>query len=66
MCSKCRSTRVKIRLATGIERFVILFTQTRKYICLDCDHAFRAPDRRLNAREDEAYLARRASENLRW
>jgi hypothetical protein len=36
----------------GSERIMILLTQTRKYLYADCDHAFRAPDRRSVSRDN--------------
>jgi hypothetical protein len=35
----------------GIERLRIFFTGFRGYLCRDCDHAFRAPDRRSVRRD---------------
>jgi hypothetical protein len=35
-----------IRERTGWERVMALFTDLRKYRCRNCDHIFRAPDRR--------------------
>jgi hypothetical protein len=39
-----------IRERTGWERVVALFTSLRKYRCRECDHVFRAADRRREAR----------------
>ena len=39
-----------IRERTGWERVVALFTDLRKYRCRNCDHIFRASDRRTFAR----------------
>src|SRR5580700_6010524 len=41
MCLKCRSTRLRIRRVTGIERIAAFFTQKRKYVCGDCGFSFR-------------------------
>jgi hypothetical protein len=36
MCPKCRSQYLGVREPTGIERTLILLSQTRKYRCGDC------------------------------
>jgi hypothetical protein len=65
MCLKCRSTRLRIRRVTGIERIAAFFTQKRKYVCGDCGFSFRAIDRRRDRREGDAYAVIRASGTLR-
>jgi hypothetical protein len=64
MCIMCRSTRLKIKRAIGMERLVVLFTQKRKYRCADCGYAFRTADRRLVPRESDRFAAERLSGNL--
>jgi hypothetical protein len=39
-----------IRQRTGFERIRMLFTITRKYICMSCGQSFRALDRRRTPR----------------
>jgi len=60
MCLKCRSTRLRIRRVTGIERLLVLLTQKRKYVCGDCGYTFRAVDRRSDPREQSVYTTNRA------
>jgi len=46
-CPRCDSDHLMIRQRTGFEKLVMMhLTRKRKYICLDCGHSFRAPDRR--------------------
>ena len=40
---------------------MIWLTNLRKYHCLDCEHAFRAPDRRQVDREVEERMLTRTS-----
>ena len=54
-CPKCRSTLLMIRHKTGLERLRVFFSGLREYRCRDCDHRFRAPDRRKTPRENSAY-----------
>jgi hypothetical protein len=51
MCPKCRSSFLAIRKLQGFERLMVMLTGKRKYFCRDCDHKFRAPDRRRVPRE---------------
>jgi hypothetical protein len=44
-----------IRRKTGMERLRCFFTGLRSYRCRDCDQKFRALDRRVTPRDDEAY-----------
>ena len=55
MCIRCRSARLKIKRASGIERLRVVLTRKRKFLCADCGYTFRAPDRRLVPREAGAY-----------
>ena len=57
MCIKCRSVRLKIKRATGIERFMAMFTRKRKFLCAYCGYTFRAVDRRHVPREANAFAA---------
>jgi hypothetical protein len=45
-----------IKKLEGVERFVVYITAKRKYRCRDCNHIFRAPDRRRKPREEEVPL----------
>jgi hypothetical protein len=65
MCIRCRSASLKIKRATGIEGFMVLLTQQRKFLCMDCGCTFRAPERRHVPREADAFAAERASGSLR-
>jgi hypothetical protein len=56
---------LKIKRATGLERFMVLLTQQRKFLCMDCGCIFRASDRRRAPRETDAFAAERASGSLR-
>ncbi|MDE3196318.1 MAG: hypothetical protein KGN84_08235 [Acidobacteriota bacterium] len=56
-CPRCGSDNLMIRQRTGFERIVLAFTGNRKYICLDCGRAFRAPDRRKKPRSEKARAA---------
>jgi transposase-like protein len=58
-CPKCASDELLIRERTGWERIVALFTSLRKYRCRNCDHTFRAPDRRRSARNRKARVIAR-------
>lgn len=49
----CRSEELMIRQKTGIERLLILWTGMRLYLCRECMHKFRAPDRRRFPRESK-------------
>lgn len=40
-----------IRQKTGVERLAVVFTGLRLYRCRECDHKFRAPDRRRVRRD---------------
>ena len=44
-----------IRQNTGLERLRSFFSGLRSYRCRDCDHKFRAPDRRRTDRETSSY-----------
>src|SRR6266699_4659525 len=46
----CRSSFVMIRQLTGIDRLISCATQKRKYLCRDCNHVFRRPERRRGER----------------
>jgi hypothetical protein len=50
-CPKCRSNRLKIKQLSGMERIVAFFTKERSYRCRDCNHGFRAADRRRFSRD---------------
>jgi len=50
-CPACGSNRLLLREATGFERVVLLFIAKRKYRCRDCNHAYRAVDRRRIPRD---------------
>lgn len=52
-CPKCSNDHLLIRRRTGWERLAMCFTVKRKYVCMSCTHAFRAPDRRLVPRVSE-------------
>lgn len=52
MCPKCRSTILRIRRVTGIERVLSFLTRKRKYLCPACGCEFRGPDRRMLPRGD--------------
>lgn len=54
MCPGCWSEVLKVRRATGIEWFVVFWSGTRKYLCMDCGRKFRAADRRLVPRAESA------------
>jgi len=56
MCPRCRSDFLMIKKLEGVERFVVYITAKRKYRCRDCNHIFRAPDRRRKPREEEVPL----------
>jgi hypothetical protein len=57
-CPKCFTEHLLIRRRNGFERVMIYLTSKRKYVCMSCAHAFRAPDRRRVAREqDETVLS---------
>jgi hypothetical protein len=56
-CPKCSSNFLMIRQQTGFERIALLFTELRKYMCQDCGHVFRAPDRRRFKREGDSLAA---------
>jgi DNA-directed RNA polymerase subunit RPC12/RpoP len=51
-CPDCGSNRLRVRGATGLEWFVLLFISKRKYRCLECDRVFRSVDRRRVPRTD--------------
>ena len=57
MCPKCRSTILRIRRITGIERILTVLTSKRKYLCPACGCEFRAPDRRKVPREGDDLAA---------
>jgi hypothetical protein len=64
-CPKCYHDHLLIRRRNGFERVMIFLTSKRKYVCMSCAHAFRAPDRRRVPREEEtAILDRAQSEAL--
>jgi len=66
MCPQCKSTRLNITRMTGLERILVLFTNTREYTCRDCRLKFRGRDRRSILRETgDAYNAARAAGILR-
>ncbi len=50
VCPKCKSMRLKIVDAVGLERIKAFVTSQRQYHCLDCANVFRIPDRRKTAR----------------
>ena len=45
-CPRCGSNFLMIKLAEGLERLIVAFTGLRQYRCQECDHPFRALDRR--------------------
>jgi hypothetical protein len=45
-CPKCGSNFLMIKTDAGWERLMILLTGLRQYLCQECDHPFRALDRR--------------------
>jgi hypothetical protein len=50
----------------GVEQLFVLFSNKRKYYCLDCGLGFRAPDRRGTSRDiGDAYSSARAAGILR-
>jgi hypothetical protein len=51
-CPKCYNDHLLIRRRNGLEKVMIYLTAKRKYVCMSCAHAFRAPDRRSAKRED--------------
>jgi hypothetical protein len=66
LCPECSSDGLKIAPCAGFERFMIVFTNKRKYYCRKCSHAFRASDRRAHARQlGDAYSAANAAGILR-
>jgi len=52
MCPRCSSTVLKIKKRAGLERIIAFLTGERKYRCRDCEHVFRAVDRRREQRLD--------------
>jgi DNA-directed RNA polymerase subunit RPC12/RpoP len=58
-CPNCASNQLMIRERTGWERIMALFTSLRKYRCRDCDHVFRAADRRRGFRDPNSPAATR-------
>jgi DNA-directed RNA polymerase subunit RPC12/RpoP len=52
-CPRCRSNLLMIRQKTGLERVRSFLTGMREYRCRDCDHKFRAPDRRRVPRDEK-------------
>jgi transposase-like protein len=65
MCPICRSSSLSIRKLEGFERLMVIFTGKRKYICRDCEHKFRAVDRRRVPRENPGAQATRATKLTR-
>jgi hypothetical protein len=59
-CPKCFNDHLLIRRRNGLERVMMYLTSKRKYVCMSCAHAFRAPDRRLVPREQDETLLSRA------
>jgi hypothetical protein len=59
-CPKCFNDHLLIRRRNGMERVMIYLTSKRKYVCMSCAHAFRAPDRRRLSREQDERLLGRA------
>jgi hypothetical protein len=51
VCPFCRSDKLRIKHAVGMEMIILLFTSKRKYRCCDCNFGFRAPDRRRVPRQ---------------
>ena len=45
-CPLCRSEYLVIRHRVGWERFILHFTNKRRYHCMGCGHSFRASERR--------------------
>jgi hypothetical protein len=65
-CPKCLNDHLLIRRRIGLERLIMCFTVKRKYVCMSCNHAFRAPDRRLVPRaEGDSILKLPQSDALR-
>jgi hypothetical protein len=50
-CTHCSAVTLAVRKRSGFELVMILLTGKRKYVCLNCKHAFRAVDRRRFPRE---------------
>lgn len=59
-CPKCYNDHLLIRRNNGFERVMIFLTSKRKYVCMSCAHAFRAPDRRRVPREQDAAILEQA------
>jgi hypothetical protein len=64
-CPICYNDHLLIRRRIGLERLIMCFTVKRKYVCMSCNHAFRAPDRRLVPRSEEDILNASQTDALR-
>ena len=64
MCPKCRLDHLKIRKSEGIERLIVFLTGKRKFLCCNCSHIFRAPDRRTHTRGVDNVIASRRTARL--
>src|SRR5271168_5078102 len=62
-CPLCRSEYLVIRQKIGWEWIMLHFTDKRKYKCIGCGHAFRAPDRRRSPRPEGKVVAMPAETN---
>jgi DNA-directed RNA polymerase subunit RPC12/RpoP len=60
-CPGCRSTLLMIRRNTGLERLRTAFTGMRRYRCRECEHQFRAVDRRSVPRSTQEAAGARKS-----
>jgi DNA-directed RNA polymerase subunit RPC12/RpoP len=50
-CMNCGAITLAVRKREGFEMAMVLLTGKRKYVCLNCKHAFREVDRRRFPRE---------------
>jgi transposase-like protein len=66
LCPKCSSEYLMIRQRNGMERLMIRITGMRKYFCRDCEHTFRAADRRRVQREEDGGLSSHENSDLVW
>ena len=60
-CEKCDCENLRMKKAVGMERLMVLLTGKRKYHCVHCEHAFRAPDRRRYPRGEPSDAAARTA-----
>jgi hypothetical protein len=63
-CPMCFNDHLLIRRRSGWERVMIYLTQNRKYVCMSCAHAFRAPDRRSAPREQDETVLSHANKGM--